>query len=145
MPLFEVGGYSPAAVLDRRGNAHDLAVEPDQPFLGGPPIRLVRVLLQCPRDLDMAPGVLALTDVRGGIVTAVRALSEAGRPPVEVELRRVALAAPREIVETRSPSACISALADVQQTRLAPCPEPVEARRRRNDMAAVGLIEILPL
>lgn len=66
-------------------------------------------------------------------------------PPVEVELRRVALAAPCEIVEARSPSACISALADVQQARLAVCAEPVDARRRRDDMAAMGLIEVLPL
>jgi hypothetical protein len=103
-PLFEVGGYSPAAVLDRRVNAHGVVVQLDQPCLDLPPLSLVRVLLQRPRDLDMAAGVLALADVRGGIVTAVRPLGEADRPPVEVELRRVALAAPREIVETRAPS-----------------------------------------
>src|SRR6266568_4975393 len=92
----------------------------DRRFLAGPPVRLVRVLLQCPRDLDLTSGVLALADVRSGIVTTVRALGEAGRPPVEVELRRVALAAPREIVQARAPAPC------------------------RNEVAAVGLVENKP-
>ena len=46
--------------------------------------------------------------------------------------------------QARAPAPCRAALADVQQARLAPCPEPVDARRRRDDLAAVGLIEVLP-
>ena len=136
---------SPAAVLYRRFNAHGVVVQLDQPCLDGPPLSLVRVLLHRPRDLDMAPGVLALAHVRGGVVTAVRALGETGRPPVEVELGRVTLTPPREIIQTSASALCIPALADVQQAGLIPRPEPVDAWRRRDDVAAMGLIEVLPL
>jgi hypothetical protein len=81
-PLFEVSGHSPAAVLDRRVKAHGLAVQLDQSCLDSPPLSLIRVLFQRPRYFYPTPGVLALADVRGGIVTAVRALGEAGGPPV---------------------------------------------------------------
>ena len=83
--LFDVGGDSPASVLDRRVKAHDLAVQPDQPCLRIPVLSCVRMLLQCPRDLYAASGVLELAQVRGGVVTAVgaarrdRPLASSGR------------------------------------------------------------------
>jgi hypothetical protein len=122
--------------------AHDLVVQPDQPILGGPPFRLVRVLLQCPRDVDAAPGVLALAHVRGGIVTAVRALGEVGRPPVEVELRRVALTAPCEIVGTRSPSACISVETKRPVQEPADCP-PAAAFRSATTASAWPIASVI--
>ena len=132
-------------MLDRRVNAHGLSVQLDQPRLHSLPLSLARMLFHCPRDLDTAPGVLALTYVRSGIVPTMRTFEEADCPPIEVELRRVALAPPRESSQTPAPALYITALADVQQARLAPCPEPVDARRRRDHFAAVGLIEVLPL
>jgi hypothetical protein len=44
----------------------------------------------CPRDLDATPSVLAPADVRSSVVTSVRALGEASRPPVEQLVRAAA-------------------------------------------------------
>jgi hypothetical protein len=52
--LFEIGGDSPDAVLDRPVNAHGVVVQLDQPCLDSPPLRLIRVLLHRPRDLRHA-------------------------------------------------------------------------------------------
>jgi hypothetical protein len=54
----------------------------------------------------------------------------------------MALATPREIVQARAPTACLPALADVQQARLVPRPEPVDAWCGRNEVTAIGLIEV---
>ena len=80
MAVSQGSGYSPAAVLDGRVKARDLAVPLDQPCLHGPPLSLLRVFFQGPRDLDMTPDVLAPADVWSSVVTAVRPLGEADRP-----------------------------------------------------------------
>ena len=52
----------------------------------------------------MAPGVLALAHVRGGVVTAVRALGETGRTLVQIEACRMAPVTLREIVQAGTPT-----------------------------------------
>jgi hypothetical protein len=67
-------------------------MEPDQSRLDGSPLSFVWVFFESPRDVDAAASVLALLEVRSGVVTSVRALGETGCTPVEVEAGRVTLA-----------------------------------------------------
>jgi hypothetical protein len=128
-----------------RISTHGLAVQSDQPFLRDPPLSHVRMLLQRPRDLYIAPGVTALAQVRCGVVTAVRPRSQTGRPPVQVEVRRMAPHAPCETAQAPAPPCTSSTLADVKEARLALRPEPVDTRRRRDGSVTVSFIEVLPL
>jgi hypothetical protein len=92
----------------------------------------------------MTTSVLALSEIRSGVVTSMRALGKTAGPPVEIEAGWMALAAPRQVVQTRTSAACLAALADVQQPGLVWRPETVHARGSRDQAATVGLVEVVP-
>jgi hypothetical protein len=94
-PLPKVSGEASASVLDGRVIALDLMVQLDQACLDGSPLGLFRMLFQRPRNLDSTASILTLAEVRGGVVTTVRAFDQPGLPPVEIEAGGVALTSPR--------------------------------------------------
>ena len=130
-PLFEVSGYSPAAVLYQRSKPMtswcSWISRPRRPAarLSGSPPAPTRL-----RHGTRRPRTGACTGRRSDRGAGAR---RAGSPPVDVELGRVTLTPPRDTIQASAWPLCIPALADVQQAGLYPRPEPVDARRRRDD------------
>jgi hypothetical protein len=146
VPTSEVGLDASTAVLDGRVGAHGFPVQLDQPFLGCAAFDLVRVFLERPRDIDVAACVLAEPEIRGGIMPPVGPASETSRAPVEIVVGWMALATPREIVQTRPAAASRgTAFADVQEeSGFARRPEAVEAWGSGDQPFIACLVEVVP-
>jgi hypothetical protein len=144
-PTSEVGLDASTAVLDGRIEAYGFPVQLNQPLLSFAAVDQVWVLLEGPRDVDVAACVLAEPEIWGGIMSPVGPTGQAGCAPVEVVVGWMALTASREIVQT-SPAAVLGspAFADVQQSGRVRRPEAIQAGCLWDQPVIACPVEVMP-